>query len=169
MDNKRSLQYNFAMEAMPIMFHSQTSQFMKYLEKDGLKFLQFWWNHVGDRMPEEKRVSPAGMTYEIEVIDNKTKLVVITLPTPKEDKDPYFLGFVARPERRFFWVRLPTTEGYVLIRDDGVNQPHKTSFGYLTPSGMFRPRGVGLNPTKQDFKRIVKSKMNNKTKKWWKK
>jgi len=164
MDIKRSLQYNFAMEAMPILFHSQTSQFMKYLEKDGLKFLQFWWNHVGDRMPEEKRVSPAGMTFEIEVIDEKTKLVIITLPTPKEDRDAYFLGFVARPERRLLWVRLPTTQGYVLFRDDGVDQPHKTNFGYLTPNGLFRPRGVGLNPTKQDFKRIVKSKINEKTK-----
>lgn len=169
MDKRKSLQYNYAMEALPILFHSQTNQFMKYLEKDGVKFLQFWWNHVGDRLPEDKRVSPAGLTFDVEVIDNKTKLVIITLPSPKEDRDAYFLGFVARPERRLMWVRLPTTEGYALIRDDGVDQLHKTSFGYLTPHGNFRPRGVGLNPTKQDFKRIVKTKMNQEKKVWWKK
>jgi hypothetical protein len=168
MDNRKSLQYNFGLEAIPILFHSQTSQFLKYLDKDGIKFLQFWWNHVGDRMPEEKRVTPAGMTFEIEIIDKKTKLILISLPTPKEDRDPYFLGLVARPEKRILWVRWPTTEAFALIRDDGCREQHKTSFGYLTPHGMFRPRGIGLNPTKLDFKRIVKSKINKK-KAWLKK
>ena len=168
MDMRKTVQYNFGMEAIPILFHSQTSQFMKYLDKDGIKFLQFWWNHVGDSMPEQKRVTPAGMTFEIESIDKKTKLIIINLPSPKEDRDPYFLGLIARPEKRLLWVRWPTTEAYALIRDDGCSQPYKTSFGYLTPHGMFRPRGVGLNPTKLDFKRIVKSKIANK-KAWWKK
>jgi hypothetical protein len=168
MDKKKSLQYNFGMEAIPILFHSQTNQFMKYLEKDGLKFLNFWWNHVGDQMPEEKRVSSAGMTFDIEQLDKKTKMVIITLPTPKEDLDPYFLGFIARPERRVLWVRFPNSVGYALIRDDGCDQPHKTGFGFLTPRGAFRPRGVGLNPTKIDFKRMMKSKLTQK-KSWWKK
>jgi hypothetical protein len=168
MDIRKSLQYNFGLEAIPILFHSQTSQFMKYLEKDGIKFLQFWWNHVGDRMPEDKRVTPAGMTFEVEQIDKKTRLIFISLPTPKEDRDPYFLGLVARPERRILWVRWPTTDAFALIRDDGCTQTNKTSFGYLTPHGMFRPRGVGLKPTKLDFKKLVKSKISNK-KAWWKK
>jgi hypothetical protein len=150
------------MEALPVLFHSQTTQFMKYLEKDGVKFLQFWWNHVGDRLPEERRVTSAGLAYEVEKIDAKTNLVIITLPHPKEDQDPYFLAFVARPERRFLWIRLPTTIAFAIIRDDGVKELHKTNFGYLTPSGNFRPRGIGLIPTKLDFKRIVKSKIPNK-------
>lgn len=164
MNKNKSLQFNFGMEAMPVLFHSQTTQFLKYLDKDGVKFLQFWWNHVGDQLAEEKRVSPAGLAFEVEPIDKKTKMVIITLPTPKEDRDPYFLGFIARPERRLLWVRLPTTEGYALIRDDGVDQTHKTSLGYLTPHGIFRPRGVGLNPTKADFKRVIKSKVTDKKK-----
>ncbi len=162
MEKNKSLQYNFGMEALPVLFHSQTTQFMKYLEKDGIKFLQFWWNHVGDRLPEERRVTSAGLAYEVEKIDAKTNLVIISLPNPKEDQDPYFLAFIARPERRFVWIRLPTTIAFAIIRDDGSKEQHKTSFGYLTPSGNFRPRGVGLNPTKQDFKRIVKSKISNK-------
>mgnify|MGYP000937129515 CR=1 FL=1 len=168
MDKKRSLQYNFGMDAIPILFHSQTNQFMKYLERDGLKFLNFWWNHVGDQLPEEKRTGSAGMTYEIEQLDNKTKMVIITLPTPKEDFDPYFLGFIAKPEKRVLWVRFPNCMGFALVRDDGCDQPYKTGFGYLTPRGAFRPQGVGLNPTKKDFKRLLKSRANQK-KSWWKK
>lgn len=167
MEKNKSLHYNFGMEALPVLFHSQTNQFMKYLDKDGVKFLQFWWNHVGDRLPQEKRLSSGGLAYEIEQLDAKTKLVIITLPTPKENEEPYFLGFIAKPERRFFWIRLPTTTAFALIRDDSCKEQHKTSFGYLTPSGNFRLRGVGLNPTKQDFKRHVKSRIQDK-KAWWK-
>jgi len=60
MDKKKSLQYNFAFEAIPIIFHSQTTEFMRLLEKDGVEFLKFWWNHVGDQVEESKRVMPAG-------------------------------------------------------------------------------------------------------------
>lgn len=168
MDKKRSQQYNFAMDAMPILFHSQTGQFVKLLERDGLKFLNFWWNHVGDQLPEEKRVTPAGLSFEIEKLDSKTKLVIISLPSPKADMDPYFLGFVARPERRILWVKLPTSDGFALLRDDGVKEANKTNFGYLTPYGQFRPRGVGLKPTKQDFIRHIKTRLSDK-KAWWKK
>jgi hypothetical protein len=162
MDKRRSLQYNFGLEAIPVLFHSQTTHFLKFLEKDGLKFLNFWWNHVGDRLPEEKRVSSNGMSFEIEDLDEKTRLIIISLPTPKEDKDPYFVGLVARPERRLLWVRLPTTQAFALIRDDLSGQTNKTSLGYLTPNGLFRPRGIGLAPTKLDFKRIVKSNLKKK-------
>ena len=168
MDKNKSIQYNFGMEAIPVLFHSQTNHFMKYLEKDGMKFLQFWWNHVGDRLPEEKRLTSAGMTYQIEQIDKKTKLVIISFPTPKENEDPYFLGLIAKPERRILWVRLPTSTAFGLVRDDQVKDQYKTNFGYLTPSGNFRPRVIGLNPTKKDFKRLVMKYITNK-KAWWKK
>ncbi len=168
MDKKKSLQNNFGLDAMPILFHGQTNQFVKLLERDGMKFLNFWWNHVGDQLPEEKRVSSAGLSFEIESIDKNTKLIIITLPTPKEDMDPYFLGFIARPERRVLWVRLPTSDGYALLRDDGVKEQHKTNMGFLTPHGQFRPRGVGLAPTKKDFKKYLKQRLSEK-KAWWKK
>jgi hypothetical protein len=159
MDKKLSLQNNFGLDAMPILFHSAPTKFVELLEKDGLKFLNFWWNHVGDRLPEGKRVTSAGMSFEIEEIGKKTKLIIISLPTPKEDQDPYLLGFVAKPERRILWVRLPTSIGFALIRDDEVKEQNRTAFGFLTPNGHFRPRGVGLKPTKLDFKRQIKAQI----------
>src|SRR5665811_1034564 len=105
MDKRKSQQYNFGLDAIPILFHSQTTQFLVHLKKDGVKFLQFWWDHVGDRMSEEKRGSSAGLTFETEQINEKTMMVIITLPTPKEDRDPYFIGLIARPEKRILWVR----------------------------------------------------------------
>ena len=169
MDNRKSQLWNFGLEAIPILFHSSTNSFMKYIEKDGKKFLEFYWNHVGDRLPEEKRTSPAGLAFEVESIDKRTQLVIITLPTPKVDGDPYFLGLVVRPERRFGWVRIPNSLCYVLKRADDCGQPHLTRFGEMTPRALFRERGIGLAPTKLDFKRTVKKRLEPKGKKGKKK
>lgn len=168
MEKNKSLPYNFTMEAIPVLFHSQTNNFMKYIEKDGMKFLQFWWNHVGDRLPEEKRITFAGVTFSIEQIDKKTKLVIITMPTPRENEEAYFIGLIAKPERRILWVRIPTATAFGLVRDDNCKEQYKTNFGYLTPSGNFRPRVMGLNPTKKDFKKLILKYISQK-KAWWKK
>jgi len=162
MEKNRSQVYNFALDCVPILFHSQTTQFMKYLRDKGKEFLQFWWDHVGDQIPEDKRMTFAGINYDIEQIDKKTMLVTISLPTPKEDGDPYFLGLIARPEKRVLWVRLPTTEAYCLVRDDKCGQANLTSLGYITPNGIFRPRGIGLKATKQDFQRYLKNRLTQK-------
>jgi hypothetical protein len=160
MEKNKSLAYNYAFEAMPLLFHGQTSGFMQYLKKDGVDFLKFWWNHVGDQMEESKRVTPAGLTYEIQAYDANTQIVYISLPTPKEDGDPIFFGCVARPEKRFSFVRIPNTAFYILTRYDGCQTQYKTAFGELTPRAIYRERGVGLNPTKADFKRIVLAQLN---------
>lgn len=162
MDNKKSHQWNFVFEVMPALFHSQTDSFMKYLDTDGAKFLKFWWDHMGDRLPAEKRVSAAGLTFEKDDIDSKTRLIIITLPSPKEDGDVYFIGLIPKPERRFAMVRFYNSHMFVLIRKDDVNQPHRTSFGEVTPKGNYHERGIGLNPTKQDFKRVIRNRLERK-------
>jgi len=164
MDKNKSHQWNFAFDAMPILFHSQTDSFMKFLDKDGVKFLKFWWDHVGDKLEESRRVSAAGLTFDCEDIDKKTRLAIITLPSPRADGEAYFLGMVARPERRFAMVRLYTSDCYVLFRDDSVNQPHRTTLAYLTPQAHVRPRGVGLTPTLQEFRRVIKYRLEKKKK-----
>jgi len=164
MERNKSLAYNFGFEAMPLLFHSQTSAFIKYLENDGKKFLDFWWNHVGDQLEESKRVPPGGLTFSMDQYDDKTKIVIITLPSAREDGDPIFLGAVARPERRFSFVRIPNTELYILSRYDGCAAQHKTAFGELSPRAIYREIGVGLNPNKIDFKRYIKERLDKKNK-----
>jgi hypothetical protein len=158
MDKKKSLQYNFGFEAIPILFHSQTSDFMSYIEKDRVDFLKFWWNHVGDQMEEAKRITPDGIAFECEQ-HKDINITFITFPTPREDGDPIFLACIARPEKRFGWVRLPNTDVYVLSRYDECPVQNKTAFGEISPRGLYRDHGIGLNPTMEDFKRIVMKKI----------
>lgn len=164
MDKKKSLAWNYGFEAIPILFHTSTSTFMEYLERKGNDILVFYWNHVGDRLDEEKRVSSAGLCFEIEEINSTTRLVTITLPTPKEDGDPYFIALIARPERRFAWVRIPNTEVYVISREDKCELEYKTGFGYVSPRAIYQEKGRGLKPTKADFKRIIKNRLEKKKK-----
>ncbi len=162
MDKNKSHQWNFVFEALPALFHSQTDSFVKYLDKDGVKFLKFWWDHMGDKLPAEKRVTAAGLTFEKDDLNPKTRLITITLPSPREDGDTYFIGLIPRPERRFAVVKLYNSSMFVLIRKDDVNLPNHTSFGEVTPKGNYRERGIGLKPTKQDFKRIIKNRVEKK-------
>lgn len=164
MDAKKSHQWNFVFDAMPALFHSQTNSFVKYVDKDGVKFLKFYWDHIGDRLPENKRVSAAGLATEKEDLDDKNLLITITLPSPKENGDVYFIGLIPKPERRFAFVRFYTSTMFVLIRKDDVDQPNRTSFGEVTPKGNYIERGIGLKPTKQDFKRIIKNRLERKKK-----
>lgn len=162
MDKNKSQHYNFAFEALPILFFSQTNDFVKYIDRDGLKFLKFWWDHVGDKMTEDKRVSPAGLQFDIKDLDEKNRLITVVMPYPKDDGEAYFLGMIPKPERRFAMVRLHNARMFVLRRDDKVDQAYRTSFGELTPNAAYRERGVGLNPTKQDFERIIKNRLERK-------
>ena len=162
MEKNKSQQWNFVFDALPALFHSQTDSFVKYLEKDGVKFLKFWWDHMGDKLPPESRVTAGGLTFEKEDLNAKTQLITITLPSPREDGDAYFIGLIPRPERRFAIVKFYNSSMFVLIRKDDVNQPNRTSFGEVTPKGNYRERGIGLKPTKQDFKRIIKNRVEKK-------
>lgn len=162
MEKTRSQHYNYSFEAIPILFHSQTDGFMKYLEKDGVKFLRFWWDHVGDKLEEAQRVPWRGLDFEIEVLDGKRKLVWIILPKPSHDEEAYFLGLLASPEQRFAWVRLPNTRVFVLRRWDNLPEPPRTLFGELTPRALFRKLGEGIEPNKEAFKEAVRRTVRRK-------
>ncbi|NPV78281.1 MAG: hypothetical protein HPY59_18145 [Anaerolineae bacterium] len=162
MDKNKSHQFNFAFEAIPILFHSQTNRFMEFIERDGLKFLRFWWDHVGDRMDEADRTPFEGMNFEIQQKEKDTKLVIITLPRPRHDQDAYFLALLAKPERRFAWVRLPNTRAFVLQRRDSITPPPSTVFGELTPQANFRTYATGIETSKTAFKKAVEQRLRRK-------
>ncbi len=164
MDLKKSQQYNFCYEALPILFHSQTSDFHKYLERDGLAFLEFWWNHVGQRLPAELLVPFAGTAYETFPLNEKTTITIITLPKPREVAEMYFLGLIAHPEKRFGWVRLPSTRVVGLVRRPKDAFDSGTELGDLTPRGLFVTLGKGPEPTKEAFKPVVIAKAQPKAK-----
>jgi hypothetical protein len=162
MDLKKSQHYNFCYEALPILFHSQTSDFHKYLERDGLAFLEFWWNHVGERLATELLVPFAGMAYGTFPLNEKTTITFITLPKPREVEEMYFLGLIANPEKRFGWVRLPSTRVIGLVMRPKDKFDSGTEMGDMTPRGIFVSLGEGPEATKEAFQTVVIEKAKPK-------
>jgi hypothetical protein len=162
MDRKKSQAFNFANEVIPIMFHSQTTDFFAYLERDGLKFLEFWWNYVGEQLPEEQHRPMEGMGYKLVKIDEKNSMILITLPEPQSAGEVYFLAMLRKPERHFGWVRLPSTRVLAMIKRPTVENPDETELGDLTPRGHYVPIRRGPTPTLGNMTKIAFDLTNQK-------
>ncbi len=151
MYKNRSQHFNFAFESIPIMFHSQTDHFIEYLKRDGLKFLEFWWEHMGVRLDDEQASDFEGMTFETrDVVEKKSNVILITLPRPKNFGEAYVLALVQMPKKRFP-VRLSNTRVFVLEYVPQEKSPTGTFFGELTPRGRHLPMEAGPGTDLEDF------------------
>lgn len=159
MDKSRSQHYNFTFESLPIIFHSQTDHFMKYLEKDGIKFLQFWWDQMGIRLDDDQASDIEGMAYEIrEVPEKKSTVVIITMPRPKNLGEAYLVGLVKTPKKRFP-VRLSNTRVFALEYVAANESAGGTIFGELTPRARYLRMGEGPQPDPDDFFEKVRAEV----------
>jgi hypothetical protein len=143
MDKKRSQHFNFAFESLPVVFHSQTKDFFKYLDRDGNKFLEFWWDHIGLRLDEDKEVDFEGTSYELrEIPEKKSKIILVTLPKPENLFEVYMMALVEQPKKRLP-VRLPNTRVFALEWVPEKMSPTETIFGEITPQARYIRKGEG--------------------------
>jgi hypothetical protein len=165
MDKKKSQHFNYCYEAIPIMFHSQTKDFMKYIDRDGLNFLEFWWMHVGEQLPFERLSQWVNVNYEIMTVQPNMKVIFVSLPYPQVEGEMYFLALVGKPEKKFGWVRLPNTRVIGLVRRSKEKFPEGTELGDITPRAIYVPIGAGPAPTMQAFKQAVLERIKLKAQK----
>lgn len=162
MDKKKSQSYNFCYDVLPSLFHTQTDQFMQLIDRDGLKFIKFWWDFVGVRLPDENLSPFKDVSFEVTPLNKKSKLILLTLPSPKETGEIYFVALISNPEKRFAWVRLPTTRIFALAKEKIEIHPSGTTLGDLTPRGIFVPIGEGPVPSKEAFMAAVQERIQSK-------
>lgn len=149
MDNKKSQHYNYTHETLPIMWHNQNQEFLKYIDKDGVKFLRFWWKHLVDNLGVTLVSDPEGLGFQIKEVNDKSgkavNLVLISLPTPVNIGEAHYLLLAKFPKKitifDMFLIHPPSTrvlalelEGYA---EDGTP---KTGLWELT----VRARNVRL-------------------------
>jgi hypothetical protein len=154
MDSKKSQAINFAFEVIPLMFHSQTTDFIKYIKQDGLKFLEFWWDYIGERLEGGQECSFEGMDYKFVDLDGKNTMIILTMPQPHDPGEAHYLVLVAKPERHFGWVRLPSTRVVALINKPTEEDPQGTELGDITPRGRYVPIRKGPTPSIQSMTNI---------------
>jgi hypothetical protein len=159
MDKKRSQHFNYTFESLPTIFHSQTKNFFTYLEKDGLKFLEFWWDHMGVRLGQENSDPFENVTFEIkEIPEKKSRMAMITLPQPKNFFECYFMAFLEEPQKH--WpVRLPNTRVFVLEYVPTNISTTGTSFGEITRSARYVRYDDGPPPEMKDFYQEISLKV----------
>jgi hypothetical protein len=160
MAKKDSQHYQFAYKAIPILFHNQSKDFLKHLEKDGVTFLKFYWDYVATETDDEGKSPSDGMAYEIRNIEGGKKMVLITLPHPRKPPEAYFLALITPPPQRSLlpWKNYARVIG-LESHSDG------THLCDLTPRAIRVDQGVGPRPVLGDFYMAVIKVMNKKKEK----
>lgn len=160
MDQRKSQQYNYTHETIPIMWHSQNQDFLKYIDKDGVKFLRFWWKHLVENMGIKIISDPEGLGFQMKEVPDKegksVKLVLLSLPKPVNVGEAYYMLLGKFPKKVSFFdmflVRLPTTRVLALelegFEEDGTP---KTGLYELTVRARNVRLGVGCEPVLDTF------------------
>jgi len=150
----KSQHYNFGHEALPTIFHSQTKDFFDYLERDGIKFLKFWWNHVGERLDNDKLTPFEGMSFEIrQVPEKKSQVVLVRFPHPTDFDEFHFAALVKTPDKKspFVFVKFPSTRVLVLSHVPLSKSESGTLIYEITPRSRYLLAGPGTPVTKDAF------------------
>lgn len=154
----KSQHYNFGHEALPILFHTQTKDFLEFIQKDGIKFLRFWWDHVGERLDDSMLVPFEGMKFEYrEIPEKKAKVVLIRMPHPTDFDEFHWMALVKKPDIRmpFVYVKMPTTRVFALSHVPLSKSETGTLIYEITPRARYVLVGPGTTPTKEAFYNAV--------------
>ena len=161
MAKKDSQHYTFAYKAIPILFHNQSKDFLKHLEKDGVAFLKFYWDYVATETDDEGKSPSDGMAYEVRDFEDGKKMVLITLPHPRKAPEAYFLALITPPPKRSMlpWQNYARVVGLEYHAEG-------TRLCDLTPRAIRVDVGIGPRPVLGDFYlavcKLMKTKKNEK-------
>jgi hypothetical protein len=95
----KTQQMIFESEVLPSLFHSTPDQFFHYLERDGTKFLNFYWHEAGEKIDPSLHNNAFGLNYVIRNPTNRTSMALISLPEPCRELEAYFVALIHRPLR----------------------------------------------------------------------
>jgi hypothetical protein len=146
----------FSYRAIPTIFHSQTTDFVDFLEKDGMKFLKFWWDHTAKEVEDDSLVPMKGLTYEIRDYGDGRRVVLLTLPPPQTEGEAFFLALVTRPLKKHFLIWKNYSHVFVLSLVGEPGAEPRTQLGEITPRRVAHvPIGPGPKPDLDAFYEVV--------------
>jgi hypothetical protein len=104
-----SQQLEFVRRVLPELFHATPEQFLRYLERDGTKFLRFYWEQAGKKLSAGQLSPVFGLNYEIRRPAQREGVALIRLPEPRVSGEAYFAALVYRPARVTPFLRISDT------------------------------------------------------------
>ncbi|HWR65065.1 MAG TPA: hypothetical protein VN364_03000 [Bellilinea sp.] len=94
----------FTDQTLPEVFHGAPGGLWQFLDRDGTKFLNFYWDAAAEKIPIHRRERPFGLNYVFSEPFPRTYVALITLPEPKVAGEAYYSALVYRPDRRILLV-----------------------------------------------------------------
>jgi len=162
MKQTKSHLQTFVFEAMSILFHNQTQDFIDFLNRDGMNFLQFWWDKIGEKFDESERMESKGLAYDIKELENGATIVLLTLPSQAKP-EVYFMALFQPKQKKTFLKWENFARVFCLVHD--INQDRDTGpmLIEVTPRGKRVPIGPGPVPSLNAFytavrKNVIKNK-----------
>ena len=146
----------FFEDALPSVFHQSPVQFLYYLERDGNKFLNFYWEQVAKNFAESDRVDPYGLNYVIRLPQKDVTIAMVIMPAPQNNGEAHLEAFVYRPRRVTPILRINDMTGvFALVKAPDISGNPKTRIIERTRKGESIERGEGPPPTTDEFYRVV--------------
>jgi hypothetical protein len=97
---ERTQQLDFVSLALPDLFHHSPEQFLYLLERDGNKFLRFYWDETGKKLDKDHLENSFGLNHAFRQPAPRVKIALISLPAPRFWGEAFFAALVYRPNRR---------------------------------------------------------------------
>ena len=152
---KKSQHYQFVYQALPTLFHHSYKDFMILLERDGVKFLQFWWDHTADDTDEEGKRPIDGMDFEFREYKPDERLALLTLPAPRAVPEAYFMALVPPPAHKSFFPWKNFSNVYTLQYYGKKDGRVSTRIYAVTPRAILRDMEVSAEPDLEAFYQAV--------------
>jgi hypothetical protein len=124
----------FVFEALPILFHNQTQDFIDFLNRDGMNFLQFWWNKIGEKFDETERTDSKGLAYDIKELESGATIVLLTLPSQAKP-EVYFMALFQPKQKKTFLKWENFARVFCLVHDMNQDRDNGTMLIEVTPRG----------------------------------
>jgi hypothetical protein len=125
-----SVHWVFTHQVLPELFHKTSDIFLQLLEKDGNKFLHFYWDEAAKK---NKLVSTsiAGMNYELRKPNEMTFIGLIILPPLNRPGESYFVAAIFRPYRVMPFGFISDISKVLLL--DKAGKPGNANLIEITP------------------------------------
>jgi hypothetical protein len=130
--NPKNLSANriFTHQVIPELFHKTPDMFLRLLEKDGNKFLHFYWDEAAKKN-NFPSTSIAGMNYELRKPNEMTYIGLIVLPPPARPGDSHFAACIYRPYRVMPFGFISDVSKVLLL--DKADKPGLANLVEITP------------------------------------
>jgi hypothetical protein len=166
MTMNRTQQMVFCEDAVPMIFHHSPRQFLNYLDRDGNKFLHFYWNQVAKNLAIDAGISAFGLNYVIKEPVVGTTVVMVILPVPQVEGEAHYLGLVYQPRRIRPFVRLSSrTNVLALVKTGDHDEDQQTTLIETLRNGKKTDHGRGPDPNIDEFYRRTLALMGIRGKK----